>query len=90
MSQHLYRSKTFYQKGKLRKLHCLKSVRIESYSGPYFPTFGLNMKRYSVSLRIQSKCWKIRTRITPITDTFYAVLFQAMFNFQSECEWEAV
>ena len=25
-----------------------------------------------VSLRIQSKCWKIRTRITPNTDPFYA------------------
>ena len=28
---------------------------------------------YSVSLRIQSKCRKTRTRITPITDTFHAV-----------------
>ena len=31
-------------------------------SGPYFPVFGLNTKRYSVSLRIQSECGKIRTR----------------------------
>ena len=31
-------------------------------SGPYFPAFGLNTKRYKVSLRIQSKCGKIRTR----------------------------
>ena len=23
-------------------LHCVKSVRIRSYSGPYFPTFELN------------------------------------------------
>ena len=30
--------------------------------------------RYGVSLRIQSKCEKIRTRITPNTDTFYAVI----------------
>ena len=30
----------------------------------YFPAFGLNMDRYGVSLRIQSKCWKMRTRIT--------------------------
>ena len=28
---------------------------------------------YSVSLRFQSKCGKIRTRITPDTDTFYLV-----------------
>ena len=29
-----------------------KSVRIRSYSGPYFPAFGLNTKRYFFSLRI--------------------------------------
>ena len=29
--------------------------------------------RISVSLRIQPECWKIRTRITPNTNTFYAV-----------------
>ena len=30
----------------------MKSVRIRSFSGPYFPSFGLNTERYSVSLRI--------------------------------------
>ena len=54
--------------------HCLESVRIRSYSGPYFPAFRLNTERYSVSLRIQSKYGKIRTRITPNTDAFYAVV----------------
>ena len=39
----------------------------------YFPAFGLNTERYRVSLRIQSECGKIRTRITPNTDTFHAV-----------------
>ena len=53
--------------------HCVKSVRIRSYSSPYFSAFELNTERYSVSLRIQSECGKIRTRITPNTDTFYAV-----------------
>ena len=42
--------------------HCVKSVRIRSYSGshfsPHFPAFGLNTGRYGVSLRIQSKCGK--------------------------------
>ena len=33
--------------------HCVKSVRIRSYSGPYFPTFGLNTDRYSVSVRMR-------------------------------------
>ena len=53
--------------------HCLKSVRIRSYSGTYFPAFWLNTERCKVSLHIQSECGKIRTRITPNTVTFYAV-----------------
>ena len=53
--------------------HCVKSVRIRSYSGLYFPAFGLNRERYRVSLRIQSECGKLRTRITPNTGTFYTV-----------------
>ena len=39
-------------------LHCVKSVRFRSYSGPYFPAFGMNTERYSVSLRNQSECGK--------------------------------
>ena len=50
--------------------HCVKSVRIRSCSGSHFPEFGLNTERYSVSLRLQSECGKMRTRITPYTDTF--------------------
>ena len=45
------------------------------YSGPHFPTFGLNMERYSVPLRIRSECGKIRTRLIPNTNTFHAVFF---------------
>ena len=48
--------------------HCVKSVRIRSYSGLYFATFGLNTERSPYS----PKCGKIRTRITPNTDTFHA------------------
>ena len=62
------------------KLHCVKSVRIRSYSGPYFPAFGLNTERYGESLRIQSECGKIRTRITPNTDTLYAVFESPYFQ----------
>ena len=32
--------------------HCMKSVRIRSFSGPYFLAFGLNTERYGVVLRI--------------------------------------
>ena len=55
--------------------HYVKSVRIRSFSSPYFPAFGLNTDRYSLSLHIQSKCRdigsicsiKIQSIITPIT-----------------------
>ena len=53
--------------------NCVKSVHIQSYSGPHFPAFGLNMERYSISLQIQSKCGKMQTRITLNTDTLYAL-----------------
>ena len=58
----------------------MKSVRIRSFSGPYFPAFGLNTERYNVSLRIQSKRRKIRTRKTPNTDTFYAVYTLGLYS----------
>ena len=55
--------------------HSVKSVCIRSFSGPHFPAFRLNTKRYSASLRIQSECGKIRTRKTPNMDTFHATSF---------------
>ena len=75
---------------KLTKLHCVKSVPVRSYSSPHFPAFGLNTERYYVSLHIQSKCGKMRTRITPKTETFYAVLLiqeysQELFFFLFLC-----
>ena len=54
-------------------LQCVKSVGIRSFSGPYFPAFGLQTKIYTENLRIQSQCGKIRTRKTPNMDTFYPV-----------------
>ena len=59
-------------------LNCVKRVHIRSFSDTYFPAFGLNTDRYSVSLYIQSKCRKIRTRITPSTNTFHAVIYGYM------------
>ena len=50
-------------------LHCVKIVCIRSFSGLYFPEFGLNSEIHYVSARIRSKCWKIRTRKTPNTAT---------------------
>ena len=55
--------------------HCMKSVRIRSFSGPHFPAFGLNTETniYSVNLRIYFEWWKMRTRKSPDEYTFYAV-----------------
>ena len=66
-------------------LHCVKSVRIRSYSGPYFPTFGVNTERYEVSVRIQSEREKMWIRITPNTDTFHTVLPIHLFS-----KWENI
>ena len=63
---------------KMKEIHCVKSVRVRSYFGFHFPAFELNTERYGylreISLRVQSKCRKIRSRITPNTDTFDAVI----------------
>ena len=40
------------------------------FSGPYFPTFGLNTERYFVSLRIQCEWGKIRTRKNSVLGHF--------------------
>ena len=67
----------------LSELHCVKIVRIRSYSGPQilqeyrkYPRISVPqiIDRYSVSLRIQSEYGKIWTRIIPNVDTFYAVI----------------
>ena len=59
--------------------HCVKSVRIWSYSGPHFPAFALNTERYGVFLHIQAQRGKMRTRITPNTETFQAMIFMILF-----------
>ena len=39
--------KTFFD-----ELHCVKSVQIRRFSGPYFPAFGLNSERYPYSVQM--------------------------------------
>ena len=55
-------------------IHCVKNVRIRSYSGPHFSDFGLNTDRYTVLLCIQSEYRRIQTRITPNTDASFTVI----------------
>ena len=52
----------------------VKSVRIRSSSGPYFPAFGLNMERYLDLSACTPNPGKKRTRITPNTDTFFLLV----------------
>ena len=54
------------------EIQCVKSVRIQSFSGPYFLAFGLNTERCEVSFRTHSEYEKIQTRKSPNTDTFQA------------------
>ena len=72
--------KSFHCRGNDNGNHSGKIIRIQSFSCPCFPAFRLNMDRHFVSLCIQSKDGKIRTRKTPNTDNFlneddYDVLF---------------
>ena len=51
--------------------HCVKSIQTQrAFSGPYFPAFGLNTKRYFVSLHIQSKCRGYGPEKTSYLDVF--------------------
>ena len=60
--------------------HCVKRVRIRSYTGPHFPAFSCIRTAYGeiqsispYSVQMWENPGKMRTRITPNTDTFYAV-----------------
>ena len=54
----------------------MKSVRIRS--------------SYSVSLRIQSECGKMRTRKTPNTDAFHVVRFMLKCKNSSANPWRYI
>ena len=52
----------------MQQLHCVKRVRIRSYSGLQFSLI------FPYSVQMQENAGKMRTRITRNTDTLYAVL----------------
>ena len=58
----------------IRRIHCVKRVRIPSHFGPYFSL-------------IRTEYGKIRTSITPNTDTFYVVIFLTLTDivFLANC-----
>ena len=68
----IFLSLFFWRDYEVRALR--KKCTIWSYSGLFFPAFGLNTKKYRVSLRIRSECGKMRTRINPNTNTSHTVV----------------
>ena len=59
-----------------RAKHSAQSVCIRSYSGPYFSRIRTEygeIEYLSVFSPNAGKCGEMRTRITPNTDSFYAV-----------------
>ena len=55
-------------------LHCVKSVHIRSFSGPYFPAFGLITKRCEYLSVFSPNAGKYAPEKTPYLDTFHVVL----------------
>ena len=59
--------------------HCLKSIRVRSFAGPYFPAFGLNNERYSVIISwlcyffISLYISKVESYSTPTTLFYHCV-----------------
>ena len=53
--------------------HCVKSVRIRIFSGPYFPAFGLNGEIRSISPHSAQMRESTDQKKTPYLDTFHAV-----------------
>ena len=70
--------------------HCvlLKNYPYSELFCPHFPVFGLNTETYRVSLCIQSECGKMRTRITPNTETFHAVVI--ILELLQKSNWSKV
>ena len=61
-----------YWPWKMYYKHCIKSFRIWSFFGLYFPVFGMNTEIYRLNLRIQSECGNMRIRKPPNTTFFIA------------------
>ena len=67
------------QRADLSDTHWVKSVRIQSYSGSYFSGIFPHsdwIRRDTYLSVFTPNAGKMLTRITPNTDTFYAVTFQ--------------
>ena len=70
--------------------HCVKRIRIRSYSGRHFFRIfpHLDWIRRDTPVRMRENLGKMQTRITPNTDSFYAVsVTESFFKQNSKCFW---
>ena len=63
--------------------HCVKSVRIRSYSGPYFPAFGLNTLQNNSEYGhfSRSAFWPITSIIFLWTIDFFSTFIKVFWEF---------
>ena len=59
--------------------HCLKSVRIRTYSGPHFPAFGLNFRISPYSVRMRKNTDKSNSGYEHFLRTVYNILRHRRF-----------
>ena len=60
------------------RFDCMKNVKIQSFSGPYFTICGLNTEIYSASLHIQSEWDNTRTRKNFVFGNFSCSVYFAV------------
>ena len=80
-------SKCSFEISKAASWYCMKSVRIRSFSGPYFPTFGLNTEYLSI---FSPNAWKhrpeklrIQVLFTQHSDLYFSTFVSEIFRVLS-------
>ena len=58
--------------------HCVKSVRIQNFSSPYFPAFGLNTERYLSVFNPNAETYGLEKPL--IRTLFYTVSLSKCFT----------
>ena len=64
--------------------YCVKSVRIRSFSGAYFPAVRPNTERYSVNLRIQPNAGKYGPEKLRIRALFLQLCLFTLAQYKSK------
>ena len=70
--------------------HCVKCVRIRSYSGPYFLIFGMNMERYSVFSPNAKKYGTKQLRCGHFSYGHFSLYKYFFTNIKLKCDVKAI